>query len=232
MRYDLRGWALALLFALLVGGILLCLPGCAWTGTSAPAARWSRTRTETFPDGRTVTEKVEAASWGAGYRGDPPKDFANQPVTAGPGAAESGGMSFQGFKVLTSMQPMYVVAGLAIVAGAVLWWLVNWKLGAMVAGAGASVLFVVRLIESQPWVLFFPLALVLAAVGYGLWVLWRGERSRRALGLVAKEVERLPKASAEELKEAIGEAAGPVGSGPRRRVKDTITRAKKDVGLA
>jgi len=220
MKHEL--WTSLLLLG--ICGLALAA-GCNIERAIGPSAARSVTEKTILPDG-TVVEKVTVDSaQGGQFTGKAAEKFETGPVSVNGNRA--GGSSWQSLSP-GGMKVLYIIGGLAVVLGALLGYVISWKLGAVISGAGASLACGAWAAERYPWAVLIVGLAVLGAGAYVAYQLWLGERTRKAATTIVRAVEEYENTAAtEELKETIEKLAGQ----DKRMVKDTVTRIKRGAGL-
>jgi len=171
--------------------IVLFCTGC-WmdrgSSVGGPKAKHTETKKEFDDKGKVVTETTTTTeaqgptSTGAATKTwTPPKMTVN---SNGAEIGEGGGTFFDVASIQAAamnMRFLYMIGGIAILAGAVLGFFVNWKLGSALAAGGAVLIGLTSMVSAYPWILIVPLVMLVAA---GIWIvidMRRGKRHSKAL---------------------------------------------------
>ncbi len=202
--------------AVLMIALVVCL-GC--TETQKMTAPQSRYRVES--DGRRTLWEVSAV--GPSVTGDAIKSIRTGAVSASPDGANTAGMKFKGLGRLSSMVPLYIFGGLAVLAGLGLGRWIGWGAGFTIAGAGIALIAAVRLMDAYPWVLLIPVALAMAFVVYVLYALARGKSLKQALSAVASAVEECGDVTKHEVEARVAKKSSAGAE---------LTKAKKAAGYS
>jgi len=191
----------------IAGLIVLFCTGCfldRGSSVGGPKATHEEVVTEFDEKGKVTKEtKITTEAQGPTSTGAATKSWKAPPMTVNSDGAEigDGGGTFYDYESIkataTNMRFLYALGGFAILGGALLCF-ANWKLGAMLAGAGAMLIALTRMVNEYPWIIAIP---ILAGVGIAVWFVIdhrRGKRHTKALTTLVKHGQ-----NNEELKKAV-----------------------------
>lgn len=206
--------------------------GCKNAEVSPSSAEATVETETTAPDGTVTKETRRLSTTGPGFKGESAKDLKLEGVwVEHPGMrAGSGGIRYEGFDLTANLgtRPLYIMGGVAILAGVLIGWLAGWGLGAAIAGAGVGLIATARLFDAYPWVALVPVGLGLVAGCVALYQLWRGKSARNLNQHLVTVLEELPDEAADRVKARIK----PKQAKQARKVKAEVQRVKREVGLA
>lgn len=226
------------LFVGMVVAACLLLTGCAMFGptqpkaaSTAPGASWEKEQVIEHPDGTKETNRTHSSATGPATKGKGVEKLQPGSAQATETGASTKGGGFLGMKV-SGVVKLYGLAALLIVAGLVLGRFFGWKLGLMVGGTGVLVIFIARLLEAYPWVVWTPVAVGVGIVVYVLYRVRHGETlaevySRTATSVV-KAVAGLKK-TAPEAYQVVKDAMSETTKNDDGTVVDTVDEIKKTI---
>jgi len=210
----------------------LIFGGCNNAEVSPPMAEVMVERETTAPDGTVTKTTKRVHTTGPGFKGESAKDLQMGDVWVGHGDMEAGagGISYQGFDITANLgtRPLYIMGGVAILAGVIVGWLAGWGLGAAIAGAGVGLIATARLFDAYPWVALVPVGMGVIAGLIALYSLWRGKRARNLNQHIVESVEAMTPDTAAAVKQSIK----PQNKKQAQKVKSEVQRVKREAGLA
>jgi hypothetical protein len=122
-------------------------------------------------------------------------DFGTPTASIPDGGTSVGGYANMGVKALFTNggTPLYIIAGLSIIIGCVLWfWLKAAKLGLGFIVGGVALFAVTHLFTTYPWILLVLMFIALIIVGIILWDYWKKKKTDSTVSALVAAGESLP----------------------------------------
>lgn len=212
--------------------VMLTVTGCAslfQKDEAIPPKTMMREVTKTtYPDGRIEELIKEVYATGPGFKGSVAKDLQLGGLEIDFEHTSAGGIKFKGFK-MSSLQPLYYVGAAAIILGIVIGYISgSMVLGVVTAAAGGSIILMAFTLETYPWIGLIAGIMILMAIGYVIYLLWKGNAMRKTVEAVVPAVEEMDEDQGHELKKWIESHA----KSDKKKVKSEVTKVKQKLGLA
>lgn len=185
-------------------------------GPSAQHESWIMGANGTVSQSKTVIDSGSAS-------GDSVEKLELGELSVDAAGGTTGGMRFKGLK-LPQFKPLYLIGGLAVVAGAVLGYFVGWGFGLVVAGSGAALVVGTALMEQYPWVLFIPAIGAVATAAWFVWKLSTAKGEHNALSVIVSALDELEPERG-PVKTAINAKAE--ANGDASKIEAAVARVKK-----
>ena len=193
-----------------------------------PEMKMHQVTKTTYPDGRIEEMVKDVYATGPGFKGSAAKDLQLGGLKIGWEQSEAGGIKFKGFE-MSSLQPLYYIGAAAIILGIVIGYLSgSIMLGVVIAASGGSIILMAFTLEKYPWIGLIAGIMILAAIGYVMYSLWKGKSLRQTLEAIVPAVESMgDEQDSKDLKESIESHAGR----DKEKVKAEVTKIKRKLRL-
>lgn len=121
-----------------------------------------------------------------------------------------------------NIRPLYIIGGLAILAGVIVGWLAGWGLGLAIAAAGGALLASAVLFDRYPWVALVAVAAGLAAAVWLIRDLRNGKLNGKVVQTLVPVIEANPEIKSEIAKSEASD----------KQFRDQVKKVKRTAGLA